>query len=122
MMKNKVNLTGIESCLRVEDKIKFFFESSGLIAYYKGDSMVSSIFMLDNEYVLIYTEYLNNNFDIDKILNNAIKRSSIANMMNYLRDVRFDHAINYEIRDLIEPLLGELYKNKKIGIKDIISV
>lgn len=121
-MKNKVNLTGIESCLRVEDKIKFFFESSGLIAYYKGDSMVSSIFMLDNEYVLIYTEYLNNNFDIDKILNNAIKRSSIANMMNYLRDVRFDHAINYEIRDLIEPLLGEFYKNKKIGIKDIISV
>lgn len=43
--------------------------------------------------------------------------SDLTELMTYLRDIRFDCSINFELKDVVEPILASLYGNKKNNIK-----
>ena len=88
-----------------------------------GDDKVCIIFKVDNYKINIaFSNDIHSSDEELFMLENQINFETISVFMNYLRSVRFDHAINYEIKDLVVPLLGELYKNRKIDIRDILEV
>ena len=68
----------------------------------------------DNNYEIKYTD------NIDKVIDKSVIFDTMLELINYLRDIRFDHAINYNLRNIASPLLAEIYKNKTINIKDIL--
>ena len=39
--------------------------------------------------------------------------TDLTELMGYLRDVRFDCSINFELKDVVAPILASLYGNKK---------
>ncbi len=124
MLKEKLDFQILEESISIELKMKNLFIDSVNIAFCKTDVMVGVIYKTsDNKYVFIYTSEKDiNKNNIDKVLDSAIIYNTLGDIMNYLRDVRFDHAINFEIRNMVEPMLGELYKNKTVEIRDVLGI
>lgn len=124
MLNELVNWSLVKDLKESSEKLENLFKNSEVLAKYKNETQIGVIFRLSDEKILmIFSE--NKELveeDINDILKNSISFPLLSDAMNYLRGVRFDHAINYEIRNLTEPLLGELYKNKKVEIKDILGV
>jgi hypothetical protein len=124
MLNELINWSLVKDLNESSDKLENLFKNSEVLAKYKTETQTGVIFKLkDEKIVMVYSD--NKELveeDINEIVKNSIIFPLLSDAMNYLRDVRFDHVINYDIRNLTEPLLGELYKNKKVEIKDILGV
>ena len=108
----------------VYEFLKYYFITDEIIAEVKNDNQIGIIFKLKNsKFALIFSDIKElNESDKIQIIESVVYFDILSDCMNYLRSVRFDHEINYEIKQLTEPLLGELYKNRKVEIKDILGV
>jgi hypothetical protein len=123
MLKEKLNLRILEDSINIELKMKNLFIDSNNIAFCKTECLIGVIYKVDNKYVFMYIDIKDIDIkDIDKYLDKAVICDNLGYIMNYLRDVRFDHALNFEIKDLVEPMLGELYKNKTVEIRDVLGI
>ncbi len=98
-----------------------------LLSKAKNEGMEGSISRLpDGVIELVYSgiieeDKFRSNVKITKVEETHMTFPTVGDIMNYLRKVRFDHALNFELGKLAEPLLGELYKNKKIDVFDILG-
>ncbi len=124
MLKEFINWEAIKGLEETNTKLENIFIDSEILAKFQNEKEIGVIHKLKNEkIVMVFSKNKSiTDSDILAIVNNSKIFDLLSEGMNYLRNVRFDHAINYEIRNLTEPLLGELYKNKKVEIKDILGV
>lgn len=56
-----------------------------------------------------------------QLANNSKIFDSVISMITFLRNVKEDQAINYDLRNLAAPLITELYKNRIVKIDEILS-
>lgn len=121
MLEEIINWDSIKEMDECEDIICNMFSNSELLANYKTENELGALYKLCDESVVFISSKIKDfdDDDIYKIIEDAIIHTTLNNMMNYLRSVRFDQAINYDAKDLAEPLLSELYKNRKIDKKNI---
>jgi hypothetical protein len=120
MLKENINLEAIKELKESSNKLENFFKNTDILAKIKVGNDFGVIHKFENNKVTMlfsHSEEITN----DDVIRNSKSFDTINDAINYLREVRFDHAINYDIRFLTEPLLGELYKNRKIEIKDILG-
>lgn len=120
MLKELIDWDIIAELNSNKENIDKIFLNSIVVTKYSTNKQIGIIYKIDDSKIVM--SFLNYE-DLSElnIINNSYEFSTLRDAMNYLREVRFDHAINYEIKDLAEPLLGELYKNKKVEIKDILG-
>lgn len=85
-----------------------------MIAHYVDDNDEGFIKRVNDGYQVIYSNKKEN------ITDDKLEFLSMVDVMNYLRDVRLDHAINYNMKNLSTNLLGEIYKNRNIKIENIL--
>jgi hypothetical protein len=57
-----------------------------------------------------------------QLANNSKTFDSVVAMITFLRSVKEDQAVNYDLRNLATPLISELYKNRIVKIDEILSV
>jgi hypothetical protein len=86
-----------------------------MIAHYVDDNDEGFIKRVNDGYQIIYSNKKEN------ITDNKLDFVSLCDVMNYLRNVRLDHAINYNMKHLSTNLLGEIYKNKDVKIENILG-
>ena len=56
-----------------------------------------------------------------QLANNSRTFENIPEAMNFLRSVKQDHAIYYDMRNVVTPLISELYKNRVVKIDEILN-
>ena len=56
-----------------------------------------------------------------EIVNNAIVFDSIQETIGFLRSVKEDQAVNYNLRKLAKPLIADLYKNRIFEIDSVMN-
>lgn len=54
------------------------------------------------------------------ICDNSMVFSNILDVIEYLRQVKQDHAINFDLKNLVESFISDIYKNKLIDIKEVV--
>lgn len=56
-----------------------------------------------------------------EMVKNAISFDSIHDTISFLRGVKEDHAVNYDLRNLAKPLIADLYKNRIFEIDSVLN-
>ena len=86
-----------------------------IIRFYKVDEN-------DNEVITKRYDKSSNDIRYAKINHDQnVSFDSFDECLTFLRKVRFDHAVSYDHRNLVKPLIKEIYKNADIEISDILS-
>lgn len=75
------------------------------------------IFENDEYLYLYYSKILQDKIDINVCTFNSGKE-----LLEYVREVKTDHAINYEIKDMVQLIISLIYKHKIVLLKDIQNI
>lgn len=101
---------------------------------YQGE--LGYVYQLNDERVVITNDYFGSCSGCDsyedatdevlknlciQLANNSRIFDNIPEAMNFLRSVKQDHAIYYDMRNVVAPLISELYKNRVVKIDEVLN-
>lgn len=85
------------------------FNNMKNIIEYKNEHGIVALNYIEDKYILFINNKENISFD------------TFSDFMKYIRNVRMDNAINFELKYFISGVISEIYKNKDIKITDILN-
>lgn len=95
-----------------EESTTFLTELSYCYKTEQGIYLIVNAPNIRTETILTENELGNNTFSFD----------TIEELMSYLRQVKSDPAINYDLRNIAKPLISQLYRNRKVEIDNVLDV
>lgn len=143
MLKDLINWDVVMKQLRTagghQEIMENLFQDSTIIAAYTEnnyDGELGYIYQLEDGRFVLTNDYFGSCSGCDvyedctdeelknlcvQLANNSKIFDSINVLIAFLRNVKQDHAINYDLRNLAKPLIAELYKNNQVEIDSVLN-
>jgi len=134
MLLNKINwkiinYSYLNNNISYLNLMRNLFIDSEIILEYNFNDDIIFIYNIDDKYALNYTKLsffnlINKENYIDKfnqIFDTVIFFDSLIDIIKFLRKIKNDPAVYYELNDIVSSLISSLYKNKTINIDELIS-